>query len=306
MSATDSLASNFFASLSRDTAEAYAKLASLVGPDSPYRESEWIEYKSGFYQNIDKVGVEWSRQLSGFANSGDGILIWGINTKPFKKFDMPDKIVLVKDAELLAGELERLKSFAVEPPVHGVKILPITNQTAAGFVIAFIPESPRKPHQVRLNDPDVQDRFYIRNGHQTEPARQSLLRILFYPQFNPQVELSAQLHNENTPHASLALYLRNVGPVSISELYVVVTNQGKKVHFNFDPSLFIKDREALDAIGVHARQMLHPQLSVSLGGIPLDADANYMVNVFGKDIKPFRWRIKATSEQKRYLIESVE
>jgi hypothetical protein len=292
MATTDSLASIFFSTLIRDEKNAFAILSSLASPTSPYRESEWIEYKSGFYQNPTDIPSEWSTQLSGFANSGDGIVIWGIKTKPFNKYDVPDKVVLVPDADKLAGELETLKTYAVEPPVHGVVVRAYTNGSANGFVVAFIPESKRKPHQVRLNDSKVQDRYYIRNGHQTEPIRQSLLRLLFYPQLFPQLELTLKLNNlrSNTPSATLTL--KNIGTVSVSELYVVVTDKDRKILFEQDTINFVKVTEIHDEIGIKANNAFHPEMSIAIGALVVSDRSLLTVSAYAKDMKPFRWTIK--------------
>ena len=59
---------------------------------------------------MKKAKEHWSKGLSGFANSGGGILLWGIQTKTKDKYDVPDKVVLVANARELAGKRDVKKS----------------------------------------------------------------------------------------------------------------------------------------------------------------------------------------------------
>jgi hypothetical protein len=296
MPSSESIASSFFSLLAADKKAGFRTLRSLVKSGNPHRESEWIEYKSGFYGDIEKdIGPEWSKQLSGFANAGDGLIIWGLQTKTINKYDVPAAVVLVKDAEKLAGELERIKQYAVEPHIQNVSILSLSNRKGEGFVVAFVPESSRKPHQVKFNNSSVYDRYYIRNGHSTEPIRHSLLRMLFYPQSNPQLHLSYMNVGKTGDSVTAHFHLRNIGAASASELDAVITDQGNAVYYVTGRDDFSEYRRTRDAIGVLAKRTLHPEFSVYLGMSVLRPDHHFMVNVFGKDMKPFRWRVVRNS-----------
>jgi hypothetical protein len=112
-------ASEFFQSLPANEAEAFVTLKALVDDENPLKEAEWIDYKSG---HDKKAKEHWSKGLSGFANSGGGILLWGIQTKPKDKYDIPDKVVLVANAKEFGGNLDTWKSTMVDPPVLGTDV----------------------------------------------------------------------------------------------------------------------------------------------------------------------------------------
>src|SRR5262245_24677300 len=59
--------------------EPAAYLRSLVSVANPTFEGEWLEFKGGRGNDASNQ-KNWSDALSGFANTGGGVLIWGIET----------------------------------------------------------------------------------------------------------------------------------------------------------------------------------------------------------------------------------
>ena len=205
----------FFEALSKNDGVAFQFLESLVG--SPLHEAEWLDFKNGKGLKNEKVREIRSKALSGFANSGGGIVIWGIQTQSIDHRDVPANLALVENPAKLEGLLTTHLRDAVDPPVLGVQIRSVTREGGEGFVVCHIPASALKPHRA-----EVQEIFYIRAGHQHQAANPTLLRQLFYPHTQPIVELSVQSAG-GTPSAGfdVVVRLKNKGLSSLEDLFVV-------------------------------------------------------------------------------------
>ncbi|HEY0257853.1 MAG TPA: hypothetical protein VGC39_10455, partial [Candidatus Methylacidiphilales bacterium] len=100
-------ASQFYDALPAEPKEAFAELSSLIDEESPEREAEWLDYKNGkdipldTTEGKDKVRALWGKALSGFANSGGGLVIWGIQTETVDNHDVPKNLALVPKPEQL-------------------------------------------------------------------------------------------------------------------------------------------------------------------------------------------------------------
>lgn len=85
-----SLALEFFNRI-KQASDRFAFLASLVNSSPPTFECDWLDFKIGDDPAIkDKKRLEeeqkkvWSKALSAMANSGGGVLVWGIKAEKDK------------------------------------------------------------------------------------------------------------------------------------------------------------------------------------------------------------------------------
>src|SRR5438552_3985837 len=104
--ASSSLAREFFNAISQD-ANPYLKLAALVASQPPTFETEWLDFKGA--DRLDDEGIKeiWSKALSGFANSGGGVLIFGIDARKDQSsgIDCAHKLALSPKALALKSRL---------------------------------------------------------------------------------------------------------------------------------------------------------------------------------------------------------
>jgi hypothetical protein len=172
-------------------------LRELVGTETPMFESEFLDFKGG--QNIDIGGDDllklWAKNLSCFANSDGGVLIFGIDAPQ----GAAKNLSLVQDAAKLHERLKSLIPRVTEPPVQRVEIEVYTepSDTKTGFVVCYIPASPWRPHQVRLGGQP--DQFYIRAADNCIPCNHSTLRALFAPQFISELEIYYAVRTRRDP-----------------------------------------------------------------------------------------------------------
>lgn len=190
-----SQAEAFYRKIVRTKARAFAYLQELSDPAEETDENEWREFKSaGFIDAPLATGDDaqkerrrrdalvkkyWSENLGAFANSGGGVLIWGIKA-PAKFAAGTD---LAKDASKLADRLQELASQAVDPPVSGVEVRAILRPRGAGdgFVVCYVPQSEFSPHRAIWADRE----YYLRFQDGNHSMSAAVLRQMFYPRVAP-------------------------------------------------------------------------------------------------------------------------
>ena len=187
----------FFRGLFSNRSSAFKRLSDLVSKKA--EENEWRDFKDAKFiddplppeapdngktrreeekRRKDSVKKLWSENLSAFANTGGGVLIWGIDA-PQRFAEKPS---LAGDAHALAARLIELQNDAVDPPVQGVEVRAVTKgKSKEGFVVCYIPESAFSPHRSLLIERD----YYMRTGDSNRSIPAALLRRMFYPQLTP-------------------------------------------------------------------------------------------------------------------------
>lgn len=99
--------------------------------------------------------------LSGFSNSGGGIVIWGIATeKNNEKIDQAIELKPFSDPASVAGQFYSLVSRVVLPAVPDVKCRHVLGDNGSdGYVVALIPKSQNPPHRTSIGKCDYYRRY---------------------------------------------------------------------------------------------------------------------------------------------------
>jgi hypothetical protein len=149
-----------------------------------FKGCQWIDASTGNVEYLapNKVKELWSKALSAFANTGGGVLVWGIEARNDQatKVDAASDFARVKDPLAHKSRLWQLHHEATDPPVLGVEIEHWEDpaRVGEGVVVCHIPESPHRPHRAEFvtNKP-----YYIRVGDDFVISPVSILRHLFFP-----------------------------------------------------------------------------------------------------------------------------
>jgi|GEM_PF-5435964 len=106
--------------------------------------------KTGVLDDSDKKNF--SKSLSGFANSDGGILIWGVLTN--KKDESAKKLVAICKVDDFIRSLKSSLQNSVQPFVDDVLIEKITCKRfkSKGYVKCLIPRSEKTPHRAMLSN----------------------------------------------------------------------------------------------------------------------------------------------------------
>lgn len=257
----------------------------------------------------------WSEALAGFATTGGGVLIWGIDArKPAgATVDQATEFKLVIDPNGLRSRLQQLHHQSTDPPVLGVRIeaFPDPAEEGRGFVVCYIPESGYKPHRSEA----ANKRWLIRAGDSFVDASPPVLRSLFFPQRRSYIFLRCGVHTKiwNGPQnkvetaTTFEFRLYNEGPATAENLLL---------HFNPVPNVQFSLTQAwkniTTALGwrLYYPEPVHPgdmvEVCLATTTFQLHAPSNkaeiipleteFVVHVFAKDQLPQECRLHFTSE----------
>jgi hypothetical protein len=176
-------------------------------------EQQLIEYCTNVLGVVERVHVDYktkqdsrnskpddsdkknlAKAVSGFANTGGGILIWGIEDKTLVPKPKP-----INDVQQFLAELLRLAPLTTDPIVGNIDGEWISSDqgNGQGYALVFIPESLLPPHRVILNG-DYKDKYYIRSGSDFIVAPHVVLEDMFGRRPKPDLELYAKVTTKDT------------------------------------------------------------------------------------------------------------
>lgn len=197
-------------------------LKSLIGAVPPTFENDWLDFKGAEVITDDEMKRLWSKAMSGFANTGGGVIVWGIDARrdPATEIDCAGDESLVSKPAAFESRLRQLHPQSCDLPVvnvdfwHGV----VDAATDAGVVVCFVPESNFKPHRAEA----AGKQYYIRAGDSFHVPSISLLRTLFYPEYHAHLwpELTATW--DDGGHIRVEGFIHNAGVATAKNVIVHV------------------------------------------------------------------------------------
>lgn len=156
-------------------------------------ENIHLDYKAAdALQKTDGKKKEISKDISAFANSDGGIVIYGVKefTEPSKKY-LPEKTDPI-DRNLISKEwLEQVINSNVSPRIDGIKITPISVVSGNDKVI-YVVEIPKSntAHQA------VDQRYYKRFNFESVAMYDYEIRDVMNRKKFPKIELSFEIEQE--------------------------------------------------------------------------------------------------------------
>jgi hypothetical protein len=156
-------------------------------------ETEFLDYCSQVLGSVEQFHVDFkekqdrrhpnldeddrrnlAKAVSSFANSGGGVLIWGLKDKTL----VPKPITDVKG---FVRELLQLAPHVAEPIVANINAdwIPTSSAPNDGFALVFVPESSLPPHRVMLNQDGIKNHYYVRSGDSFVIASHTMLEDMF-------------------------------------------------------------------------------------------------------------------------------
>jgi Putative DNA-binding domain len=184
--------------------EPVAAIRGLINSNPLTTESDYFDCK---LEHIDEKKREkgnkeiWSKVLGGFANSGGGVVIWGLDARKTKIDEREvDAVVgekFISHPRILEARLRELQRQATDPPLANVEIkaYPLPDDESKGFVVCFIPEGPFKPYRSEQSG----QQFYMRAGDSTPVMPKAVLSAMFHPRSQAVFRVSASLEYKASP-----------------------------------------------------------------------------------------------------------
>lgn len=153
-------------------------------------ENIHLDYKAAdALQKTDGKKKEISKDISAFANSDGGIVIYGVKefTEPTKKY-LPEKIDPI-DRNLISKEwLEQVINSNVSPRIDGIKITPISILTEKDNVV-YVVEIPKSNTAHQAGD----QRYYKRFNFESVAMYDYEIRDVMNRKKFPKIELSLEI-----------------------------------------------------------------------------------------------------------------
>ena len=155
---------NYFQSLSLDDIRKFVTDETEEGSSLEFKTLNFPNWKEPKAKDADKKN--YSKCLSGFANSGGGIIIWGIDARNKEVnnilMDVAKELKPIENIDQAIKYLRDWEQSAVRPFIEAVehrKILELNDDTK-GYIISYVPESMKPPHMAIYSE----KHYYKRNN----------------------------------------------------------------------------------------------------------------------------------------------
>lgn len=190
-------------------------------------ESLTIEFKSVNHpepegKQYDKKNF--SKILSGFANSSGGIVVWGIKAaKDSFGIDVASELKPIKELTRFLNYLNMLEGQAVTPFVAGIIHEKIENKPDEGFIKTYVPSSEAMPHMANY----AEKHYYKRSGDSFYQCEHFDIVDMFSRKRSPKLEFVASILAKKEKHSTLYTYaimlsLKNYGAVIAKYPYLAI------------------------------------------------------------------------------------
>jgi hypothetical protein len=216
-----------------------------------------------------------AKAVSGFANSGGGVLLWGIKEGP------PLKLVPITQVETFLKRLLELGGQATDPTVQGLQgaSIPSRHDPTAGYAAILVPESPLPPHRVVLKIQAVQNHYYLRTGSDFLVAPHTQLEDMFGRRPRPNLVTKIRgdfIYNSIASRWQIVFDVINEGRGTAKEVYFELLPQPGMGHDDFYSGWrhVPGTHEATTgheswAFVLGSARVIHPGMAISFTGIHL-------------------------------------
>lgn len=184
-------------------------------------ESLYLDYKAAdSLVKSDSKKNEIAKDVSAFANSDGGIIIYGVKEFQSGSTFLPEKIDPVDRGKFSKETLEQIINTRISPRIHGVVITPITIGEAKNNQVVYVVEIPKSDTAHQSSDKRYYRRFNFQSISMDDweikdiinRQNKSVINISFRPRFDSNFTEK---------------YLRN--PNAKISFDILATNMGNKV-----------------------------------------------------------------------------
>jgi hypothetical protein len=285
-----------------ETLFAHLTVADILGFVTDKRgEDLTLDFKlapSAFDNRDDRKTL--AEAISGFANSGGGLIVWGVEAKPGPdKIDCAQALVPIQHPDLFLSRLVQYGAAAASPVVDGVQHR-LVEGVGGSFAVTYVPESSSGPHMAKLGE----DRYFKRSGDRFVRMEhfdiadmfgrrpRPVLEILFTPENSDGAAILVSIANHGrglarAPYLELALpnaYRASAyGADGNGHFGLTPLGRGTRSAFGGDSNFVIHPGQQLDVTRLEATWILTPRAAelakgpktfgykVAAEGLPLEA-----------------------------------
>ncbi|RYX85171.1 ATP-binding protein [bacterium] len=208
--------------------------------DNQIEEDINLDYKAaGSLQNTDGKKNEISKDVSAFANSNGGIIIYGMTEKNDAAKYLPEAIDPLDRIQFSKETLEQIINSRISPRIQGIIIHPITIGDAADNKVVYVVEIPQSNTAHQAAD----KKYYRRYNFQSIPMDDWEIKDIINRQTKTQAKVTFR---RRYPAGHETLWFRNNVSVPM-KFDILATNIGQLVikHIDF---MIAGSSEAVDYI----------------------------------------------------------
>jgi hypothetical protein len=233
---------------------------------------------------MDDVLNELAKQLSSFANTGGGQIIYGVEDSGKVEHGGIARVIRGKQStkEWLEDVIPKLTEFEIVG-FNVYEILPKASGSALAadksLYVVDVPDSERAPHQ------SARDRkYYVRLGGKSHPAPHRLIEDIRNRARHPRIEIfefrvlsPSYLPTQNSPigqvHLYLQLVMKNAGRIRAVNTALLISgnvavNTTAQSSYEYFRRVGARDGTVL----VELKNCLYPEMELAIS-VPLDIDA---------------------------------
>lgn len=133
-----------------------------------------------------------AKAVSGFANSGGGVLIWGLEDETLRA-------IPIHQVERFVSTLMTTAPMVTDPAVRNIDAfaIPANQSDGSGYAVLYVPESDLPPHQIIIDKKELKHRYYIRTGSNFQPASHVQIEDMFGRRPRPALRLDVDLRRDH-------------------------------------------------------------------------------------------------------------
>lgn len=175
-----------------------AEIEALVR--SKVQEGQQLELKRSVEVSGNGISREHQQDLCrtvcGFANSGGGRIVYGVETRKSNGLDIADSLKPISDVVGLAEIMLSLLTNHISQPIKGIKVIAVEGANPpSGFVVIDVPASDIRPHQSTISG---DHRFYKRSADATLVMSRIDIQDQFARVQTPQIDASLNIRNDGS------------------------------------------------------------------------------------------------------------
>jgi len=156
--------------------------------------------------------AKFAKCLSGFANTGGGVVVFGLDARKQDGIDEITAIVPISELKKFESGLREIESRVVERNIQGVEYKRLEAEPEKGLLAVYVPQSLTPPHRSL-----VDRHFYIRAGGTFQPLDLPLIEDLFHRRRRPALSFLAR----NVGDGRIWIYLKNIGEGTARDPFLV-------------------------------------------------------------------------------------
>ncbi len=242
-------------------------------------EDTWVECKGKSdpsHPTLDeKDKSNFAKNLSGFANTSGGVLIFGLKaTKNSEGFDVVTGVQPIKDIDSFEAALREQEPRIVERAISGIEYKRIytDKNKKEGILLVYVPESTNPPHR------SVKDKhFYLRAGGSCYPMDLPQIESLVLKNIKPELEIDfffltnmniSDPQQDSRVDFIMDFQIKNIGRAMAKNIFVRLEFPGGGIYEIFPAKKGVYDKANTETKSVvydwHYDKPIHPNICVPI------------------------------------------